>query len=192
MRRYRLRELGIWFLFAVFAVAMMSWNPSILNWGGRRADFLLAMQIFAAYFYRPWRSLWVAGFAGLIRDSLFGLVVGPDILSGILIAAIGSKGFSERTEKKWTWIFPQAAALLFISRMFRSLMFYVLPIQGRQRESLGGAVISCLKDCLLSLPGLMLAMAICLLLFYYFLPPFPIHEEELEDFDLSDGDSIVL
>lgn len=186
MKIRRWREIAVWILALIFSVAMMSWSPAPLKIWGQVPDFLFAVQIFAAYFYRAGRSLSVCLAAGFLRDLLYGLVIGPDMLNGIFIYALGSRALSSKFKRSLWWVYPQAIWIYPLSRLFRSLIFSVIPMENIQRMALGERLAATIAYSLRSYPGMLIALS-CMILFLGFLLP-PLGKDEDEStFTLSEG-----
>lgn len=186
MRLRAWREGGIWILALISAVALMSWNPSPLILWGQVPDFLFAVQLFAAYFYRAGRSLAVCLAAGFLRDLLYGLILGPDMLCALLIHILGSCFLSEKFNRSPWWIYPQALWIYPLSRLFRSVIFALIPVENIQRMTLTERMSESIRYTLRSFPGMLIALSLVLLLLAYLLPPVRGDEGGKEEIALSE------
>lgn len=180
------REIGIWILALLFSVAMMSWSPAPFRIWGQVPDFLFATQIFAAYYFREARSLSVCLAAGFLRDLLYGLVLGPDMLSSVLIYALGSRVLSSKFNRSLWWIYPQALWIYPLSRIFRSLIFSLLPMENMKGIGLKERLASTMKYTIRSYPGMFIALTFVIILLVYLLPPLRERTSDRREIRLSE------
>lgn len=171
MNRRIVSEIVCWTAAFFFAVFCMSIGPVIPAAFLLPPDFLFALQVFAAYFYSGNKVFVICLLAALIKDTLFGLVLGPAMLSGLLTAYLGTGMFSRRFNRSPLWLFPQGAVLLLLSKFIQTFVFSLLNLPGFEKISLWAWFSGSITVFVRALPGVLAALLLYLLIFRFLWPP---------------------
>lgn len=178
MRTYRGREALIIagaFFFALFGSSVRVFFPlgPFLP-----ADYFLALMIFLGFTCRETELFALCQLAALFRDILFGCFLGPSLLLGLFIAALSPLLFARSWDQPIVLLFPKAILLFFGTRVLEALIFMLLP-QDRPLR-LSQRLLEAGRESLLALPGLLFALLMEVLIFYFLLKRLRQQEKENE------------
>lgn len=167
MRTYRGREALIIsgaFLFALFGSSVRFLFPSgpFLP-----ADYFLALMIFLGFTCQGTELFALRLLAALFRDILFGCFLGPSLLLGLFIAALSPMLFERSWDQPIVLLFPKAILLFFGARGLEALIFMLLPQNSPFRPI--QRLFEAGRESFLALPGLLFALLMDILIFYFLL-----------------------
>lgn len=185
MRSDRVKIFLLWLLLFSFCLFAMSGRTISKALGLPATDYFLALATFAMFYFSKVELFIVVILAGFFKDQLFGVVLGPAILS-LLFCLLISPIFKEllRSEALWKGlIFVELVN--FSAHLWQALIFTILPFKTAGIFTFGERMLLALKRSGQQLISLPLLFVFFYLVFFFLYPGFKSRTEQGSSDELS-------
>ncbi len=165
MIKKRINESLVWFGAFLVGILCMMLHPLRTYFALPVTDFLFVIQFFACYFFGGIRAIVISLCAGLIKDVLYGAIVGPSILLSILILAAFTLIHDFWTEYTIKKSFIYLLIFWLVHKILKSVIFALIPFFAFAGEEFAALLRINLIEGVLAIPGMVIAQVV--LLFYF-------------------------
>lgn len=160
-----IKESMVWIGAFLIGILCMMLHPFRTCFGLPVTDFLFVIQFFACYFFGGIRAIVISLCAGLIKDVLYGAIVGPSILLSMFVLAVFTLIYDFWTEYTIKKSFIYLLIFWFVHKILKSVIFTLIPFFTFAGEEFSKLLRSNVIEGILAIPGMVIAQVLVLIYF---------------------------